>query len=58
MTKEEIEAEFTHVDSYWEESFCTADAFCEEMADKSYGHDELLDAWLWFVAGWNARESL
>lgn len=40
----------------WEEAATTARlAFVEEMRGREYGHEPLLDAWLWFVSGWNAR---
>lgn len=28
------------------------DAFAAEMLGRRYGHEALLDAWLWFAAGW------
>jgi hypothetical protein len=28
--------------------------FQEEMRGRSYGREELTDAWAWFLAGWKA----
>lgn len=30
-------------------------AFVKQMRGRQYGYEPLLSAWLWFVAGWNAK---
>lgn len=62
MTRDEIDAAFTHVDptnpqhiDTWHapENRKASEAFTKLMSHRRYGFDPLLDAWVWFLDGWN-----
>lgn len=59
MKREEIERTLYRLSKTWRDSykFHVREEFIQEMSDKQYGYEALLDAWTWFHSGWKAKEN-
>jgi len=54
-----LESDFTQIEDQTATTHDAYPAFVREMAGRSYGHEALNDAWVWFKLGWEwSRRSI
>lgn len=55
MTRAQINRELRRVPTWEAADEDARKAFAEATSDVRYGHEALLDAWVWFHYGWKAQ---